>query len=91
MEEKCIMSDLSFVIIPGNPFFICNPISCIGFSLGEEWENGCRWRQIGKGRGRPSKPNQANMLDVEAAVHSYNKVQEDGDVFWLLDKGGEIT
>ena len=45
------LSDLSFDIIPGNCFFVCNLFYFIGFSFGEEWENGCRWRWIGRGRG----------------------------------------
>ena len=80
-------SDLSF-IIAGNRFFICNSFSCIGFSLGEEWENGCRWRQIGRRRGRP--PKQADTLDVEATVHRHDRAQEDGDAFWLSGEGGKI-
>jgi hypothetical protein len=28
------------------------------------------------------------MLDVDATVHRHIKVQEDGDAFWLSDKGG---
>ena len=39
------------------------------------------------GRGRP--PEQADTLDVEATVHCHNKAQEDGDAFWLSDKGWE--
>ena len=41
-------------------------------------------RQIGRG----SPPKHADMLDVEATVHRHNKAQEDGDAFWLSDKGG---
>jgi hypothetical protein len=36
-------------------------------------------------RGRP--PEQANTLDVEETVHRHNKAQEDGNAFWLSDKG----
>ena len=40
------------------------------------------------GRGRP--PKQADTLDVEATVHRHNKAQEDGNAFWLSDKGREV-
>ena len=75
------LSDLSFDIIPGNRFFVCNSFSCIGFSFGEEWENSCRRRRIGRGRGKRRPLKQADTLGVEATVHCHNTAQEEGDAF----------
>ena len=62
-------------------------VSCIGFRLGEEWENGCRWRWVGRGRGR--RRGRPPTFNVEETVHRHDRAQEDGDAFWLLGEGGK--
>ena len=59
---------------------------CIGLSLGDEWENGCRWRWVGRGRGR--QRGRPPTFDVEATVHRHDRAQEDGNAFWLSGEGG---